>query len=507
MITESFLNSCFSISINDNINDNQDLTIYRDISEILNFYEDQITLEIPIIIQNKYELIKQICIMKLTGKEVENSLDSLLYTKKYAHLHDFIQHKKNEKLKDNVVSDIINQIRLRKKINSLLSNYDDLNNFIDTINDGTFDSMDDMITKYETIIKTLYANMTKSNRGIAIKSSSSLDLEKDDYNNVLNLILKKYEKINTTKTGFDILDNVVFNGGFEPSRLYIFGGGSGSGKSTILNNFIINAATTKKESEIVSVDEIIKKDKPNKKNKNVFVYITCENTIEESLLRTYQPLFKKTMRNVIEDIKNGIDIKQKIVEKLDNVNSTIIMKYFPAMSISTIDIMTVLDDIINEYGQESIKGLYIDYLDLLCSDIKYDIYRMELGHITLSLKTLAVEYNIPVITATQLGRSAYNTEEARELNLNLISESIKKVEHADCIVLLIKDISDDTIVHAKIGKNRSGKSDFTLEFKVDFNYFKFISATQQTNNNKGTSTYNNSNNSNNRNSNKSMISL
>jgi ABC-type sulfate transport system substrate-binding protein len=38
--------------------------------------------------------------------------------------------------------------------------------------------------------------------------------------------------------------------------------------------------------------------------------------------------------------------------------------------------MGVVDDVIDQYGKESIAGLYIDYLDLLKSDTKYDMYRI-----------------------------------------------------------------------------------------------------------------------------------
>ena len=150
------------------------------------------------------------------------------------------------------------------------------------------------------------------------------------------------------------------------------------------------------------------------------------------------------------------------------------MKYFPATTISAFDLMAVLDDVIEEQGKDSIAGLYIDYLDLLKTDTRYDIYRLELGHITLSLKTLAVQYNIPVITGTQLGRSAYKISESKDLGVDQISESIKKVEHADFVGLLAKDPVDNDLVHGKIGKNRSGKSNLSLDFKVDFSRFKFI---------------------------------
>jgi len=114
------------------------------------------------------------------------------------------------------------------------------------------------------------------------------------------------------------------------------------------------------------------------------------------------------------------------------------------------------------------------------------IYRIELGDITLGLKALAVEYNIPVITLTQLSRSAYRTEKANELNLDQMGESIKKVEHADFVALLIKDSITDTLVLMKVAKNRSGKSNVSAEFEVNFEWFKFISGHKVKNENKST---------------------
>jgi len=266
-----------------------------------------------------------------------------------------------------------------------------------------------------------------------------------------------------------LLDNEIFHGGYEPSRLYVWGGGSGSGKSTLLNNTLLNSALTH-PSQIPGY----KKDVTPGVINRVYIYITLENTIEESLMRTYQPMFDKTSPQMLYDITNGVDIQKKIFSELEKCNSTIIMKYFPATTISAFDLMSVLDDVIEQYGKEAIAGLYIDYLDLLKTDMKYDIYRLELGYITLSLKTLAVQYNIPVITGTQLGRSSYKINDSRELGVEQISESIKKVEHADFIGLLAKDPTDDSLVHGKIGKNRSGKSNMSLDFKVDFSKFKFI---------------------------------
>jgi replicative DNA helicase len=470
LITESFLNSCFTIILNKQAKIQRTKALYRDVLEILAFCETRETVEIPVVVASKLDCLKKINELLLTDKTLDNVLDSITFSEKYKQHRDFLDVKINEELKDHVIQDCVKQIRLRKKINALFQNYDELNEVLESIKDGSFDSIDDLVEDYEVTIKALYSNMMESNRTVTIEAAASLDLVKDDYNHVVEMIMKKYDKSGKTSTGFSYLDDKILVGGYEPSRLYIWGGGSGAGKSTMLNNTIIFSAINNP-----SLMQEQKKVEPGKINK-VYVYITCENTIEEALMRTYMPMFDRTTEQMLSDITQGVDIKKKIMDELAKSGSTIIMKYFPAMSISSFDLMSVLDDAIEEYGEDSIAGLYIDYLDLLKTDAKYDIYRMELGHITLSLKTLAVQYNIPVITGTQLGRSAYKISESRELSVDQISESIKKVEHADFVGLLAKDPVDDKLVHGMVGKNRSGKSNIALDFTVDFSRFKFINA-------------------------------
>ena len=473
MITESFLNSCFSLILNKNSKVKKTKALSRDILEILNFSESKENLDVPLVVKSKLECLRKIISLLLDGKTIDNVLDSISLTEKFKQYIDFLDVKINEELKDDVFQDIIRQVRLRKKINALFSNYDELTTVLDSIKDGSFESIDDLVDNYEVTIKKLYKNMVDSNRNVTIEAAASLDLTKDDYDPVINMIKKKYERVNKTPTGFELLDNTMY-GGFEPSRLYVWGGGSGAGKSTMLNNTIIKSATkglTMTENSITKPGEINK----------VYIYVTLENTIEEALMRTYMPMFNKTSKEMLADIGNNVNISQMIKKKLAENGTTIIMKYFPAMSVSAIDIMAVVDDAINDYGKDSIAGLYIDYLDLLKTDTRYDMYRLELGHITLSLKTLAVQYNIPVITGSQLGRSVYKIKESKDLNVDQMSESIKKVEHADFVGLLAKSQIDDSIVHGKIGKNRSGKANIAIEFKVDFSRYLFISATKKAN--------------------------
>ena len=476
MITESFLNSCFTLLLNKSSKVKKTKALYTEILDVLHFSEKKESLEIPVTVQSKLDCLKKIAQLFLEDKTTENVIDSISFSENFKQHIDFLDLKMIEPISEKDFQDIVKQIRLRTKINTLFENYDDLSNVLDSIKDGSFDSIDDLIEDYEITLKRLYSNMMVSNRSISIEAAASLDLVKDDYTPVVEMIRRKYDRTNTTSTGFPFLDNAIMSGGYEPSRLYVFGGGSGSGKSTILNNTIYKSATS-------SLDMSGRTFKQGEINK-AYIYISLENTIEEALMRTYQPMFDRTIPEMLRELAEGVDIKQRLTDELAKSGSTVIMKYFPARSVGALDLMGVVDDAIEEYGKDSIAGLYIDYLDLLKTDTKYDLYRIELGDITLSLKTLAVEYNIPVITGSQLTRNVYKVDDSHKLSLDMMSESIKKVEHADFVMLLAKNPVDDSIVHGKVGKNRSGKANVSVDFNVNFELFKFISASTKANPNK-----------------------
>jgi replicative DNA helicase len=443
--------------------------------ESLNFAESRETVEIPVSVKNKLDLLKIISEMLTTDKSVSSIFDSVVFSEKFKQHKDFLDMMINEDMNASVFQDTINQVRLRKKIGALFKNYDELDKVLTSIKDGSFDSIDNLVEDYEVTIKTLYSNMMESNRALTIEAAASLDLMKDDYTHVLEMMRKKYDRSSSTPSGFDMFDKQIMNGGYEPSRLYIYGGGSGAGKSTILNNSIYKSA-----QKPIAINERFPE---NGEIRRVYIYVSLENTIEEALMRTYMPMFDITMVQMLKGLgaSDPLPVRDRVVAELKKTGSTIIMKYFPGMSISPIDLMGIVDEVIDVYGKEAIAGLYIDYLDLLKTDTKYDMYRLELGHITLSLKTLAVQYNIPVITASQLGRSAYRISNSQELGVDQISESIKKVEHADFVMLMAKDPVNDKIVHGKVGKNRSGRANVAVDFNVDFEKFKFEDVNQLSN--------------------------
>jgi len=474
MITESFLNSCFTLVLNKHCKIKKTPGFYRDVTDVISFYENKEKGDIPLALKNKVDLLKKIIELMLGGKTIGTLIDSLFgLSKKYTEYQSFVEAVVDDPINNDTFIDIVRQVRMRKKIKALFENYDELEGVLNTIRDGTFDSIDDLVESYETTIKLLYQNLMDNQRQMTMESSSSLDFNQDDYSHAVEQIKKKYLDGSRTSTGFRSLD-MFLNGGLEPSREYILAGTSGSGKSTLMTNIIARSALAMNGPPRVNV-----KDLENKTEiKHVYIYITMENTADESLMRIYQDVMNVTAEVLLSRLKseelNADLMKLHINEKMNPNGATIVMKYFTALTISPVDIMGVVDEVIENYGNGTIAGLFIDYLDLLTTDSQYDLYRLELAKLVLSLKSLAIQYNIPVVTATQLNRTAYRVENAKDLGADQLGESIKKVEHSDMVMVLHKITrGDKDVVIGKIAKFRNGRSGFAIESQVDFTKFRF----------------------------------
>ena len=69
----------------------------------------------------------------------------------------------------------------------------------------------------------------------------------------------------------------------------------------------------------------------------------------------------------------------------------------------------------------------------------------------------------------------------KSLNMAMMSESMKKIEHADFIALMSKDQTRDDQVHLKVAKNRCGRDNVAIDFNVNFNHYKFLSGLKAAN--------------------------
>jgi len=66
LITESFLNSCFSLLLNQKTKIKKTKALYRDVLSILEFSDTRESYEIPLPVKSKMEFLRKITEMLLT---------------------------------------------------------------------------------------------------------------------------------------------------------------------------------------------------------------------------------------------------------------------------------------------------------------------------------------------------------------------------------------------------------------------------------------------------------
>jgi replicative DNA helicase len=456
MITDHFLNTCITVCLSNSgrVTD----PIIQDIQDILLTFEK--TAEVPLEINQKFALLKILCDFKMAGKTKDTIIDSIVSFGQFVSMKDYLILKSNE-VEDDKISDYVKQIRCKKKFSLLLKDFNKLSKFVEDFDTSEFDSLEKVVVDYEDLISDIYSIMAEEKRKDNISKVSSLSLRNDNYTNVFDQIKLNYSGVNTVPTGYQELDKLM-RGGYDPGRLYVFGGASGDGKSAYLINNIKNAV----EKDSRDKDGLI----------NVYAYISLENLIDESLLRLYSSWSQKDYDKILTNWDSERRVAETFLRnKVQVHNAEVDIQYKAPDTFTVFDLRVYIQSLRNAYkGKGRLRAVYVDYLDLLKSAKSFDVYRLELGYITLLLKVVAVAENIPIITATQLNRDGYDKG---TFSLTQMGESIKKVEHSDFVALLKAQLPDamgktrfqDLDVY--IGKNRCGAKDKKITLRADFSKF------------------------------------
>src|SRR5574343_246064 len=257
---------------------------------------------------------------------------------------------------------------------------------------------------YKSVEKDLYdiaslvININRKNR--TNDTTDSFSLEEEEYENVVTEAVNKLKDRNRMLiTGIQRL-NTILAPAYLGKRLYTYLALPAGGKSLIL---------LKSALSIKKYNKDIKTKDPSKKP--AILYLTMENTVDETVER----IFNMTSTN--DDIRNYTP--KQVIKRLkdegelvlsDDNPIDIIIKYYPNRSINTDDIYTMINDMQDD-GKEVI-ALFLDYLKRIKPAEKSLTEKEELKNITNELKTIAIEYDIPVITAQQLNRTSASVIDA-----------------------------------------------------------------------------------------------
>lgn len=255
--------------------------------------------------------------------------------------------------------------------------------------------------------------------------------------------------------------NKISHGGLDPKTLNVYLGQTNVGKSIVLCN---DAASFVRNG------------------KNV-VYITLEMSELKAQRRIAANLFDVTMEKYDEIVRNGEVAKR--LKKLSNASmiplGRLFVKEFPTSQAGVTDIKRYLKEL-EEVKKIKIDVVLIDYINILKNERNpnsENVY-MKIKQIAEDLRGLAVEKDMIIISATQVGRSAYNGD---DIKLEDVSESVALNNTCDTILGIIQtpemyigDLEEGKDIPQpyywiKILKIREGAGKNT-KFRVNINYDK-----------------------------------
>ncbi|NBR62115.1 MAG: hypothetical protein EBT86_10875 [Actinobacteria bacterium] len=236
----------------------------------------------------------------------------------------------------------------------------------------------------------------------AVQISLQRDLGTDYFENPRERLLELKSNNGQLSTGWPNLDKILY-GGFNRGELQIFAGGSGSGKSLVMQNLSVNWMLAGLNG----------------------LYITLELSEGLCSMRIDSMVTDTSSKEIFKDIDN-VDMKLRIVGKKAGHFQ---VKYMPAQS-NVNDIRSYVKELQIQTGRR-IDFLCIDYLDLIMpvsAKVSPNDLFVKDKYVSEELRNLAKELNVLFVTASQLNRSAV---EEVEFDHSHIAGGISKINTAD----------------------------------------------------------------------------
>lgn len=247
--------------------------------------------------------------------------------------------------------------------------------------------------------------------------------------------------------GISHLDDKYLNGGLGQGQLGLIVGATGRGKSVFL-------------SHIAKTNVLL--------GEEVLVYSL--ELSEADYAKRFDAAFSQIPVNSLK--KMNVELYHKLEAMYEKFKSKLIIKGFPTKSIGVKGLKAHTRSLRDKLKINP-KLIIVDYLDLLESDRHFGEPRFELDYITQCLRGWAQEENIPLWTATQFNRSAYNNENP---DGSAIGEAFSKLFTVDACLIMAQTLAEleEERMRIKVEKNRNGPSGKFVEIDTDYSTMTFV---------------------------------
>ena len=218
---------------------------------------------------------------------------------------------------------------------------------------------------------------------------------------------------NAVSTGWWKLDEYL-GGGLNRKEMIIFAAPPGVGKSLTMGNLSKNLMAQRLNG----------------------VFITLE-LAEEIVAKRFDSMFSGMQQ--LDLTKNITEATVKINQQKEQ-HGALHIKRMPESSTNANHIRAYLKEfeIVNGYLPDF---LVVDYLDLMCSvqSISAENTFIRDKFISEELRSIANEYNLIMITASQLNRSALQVENIQDIGQQNIAGGISKINTTDNLIAIIQN--------------------------------------------------------------------
>ncbi len=246
------------------------------------------------------------------------------------------------------------------------------------------------------------------------------------------------EKYLGIPTGFSYLDTML--GGLGKSDLIILAARPGMGKTSFALNIATNVAKRNQDAVAIFSLEMSKEQ------------LTARILSSEAMLES--SIFRTGIKNNMAQWQDLADISAKVARM------PIYLDDSPGVTVP--EVKAKIRRINTDPHMPNIGLIIIDYLQLMTSAKRSDNRVNEVSEITRSLKIMAKELMVPIITLSQLNRGTESrTKTDHRPVLADLRDSGSIEQDADCVLFLYRDKqyndeADDRLAECIISKNRHG---------------------------------------------------